>query len=371
MKIFLSYASEDKNLAEPVYYALVNDGHEVFFDRTSLPPGGDYNSNIRKEIDKCELFIFLISGYSVTKKYTQTELKFAEKRWRSPKGAILPVMLAKTNYEAVPNYLKSITIFETSGNIAAEVADEVRRMGEAFSFVHLVSKHRNVILIVFAIIIVLSILGHQVYLGSISQTEEKPVIVLTREMLQVALAELERQEGPPASEQASDVGNLKAAIEDTKNIDKPIISASAETSPKWLQIAMAELGQEEQEGELHNPRILEYIDSAGDTRTEMGDELPWISYFVNWVFLQAGIQGTNRGTSSSWLDWGEKLDEPHLGCVAVFSRNQKDQRVSGVGFFLSETQSQVILLLGNSSNAVRISAIPKSIIRECRWPTGA
>lgn len=371
MKIFLSYASEDKDLAEPIYYALVNDGHEVFFDRTTLPSGGDYNSRIRKAIDKSEVFIFLISEHSVSKKYTRTELKFAERKWRSPKGVLLPIMLSETSYQIIPNYLKSITIFETAGNIAAEVADEVRRMGEAFGFAHSLGKHKQTILILLLIIIVISILGHQVYLASISQSGEKPAIVLTREMLQLALSELEKQEGLPAPEKSSDVRNLKDALEDTKNMNKPIISASAETSPVWIQIAMAELGQEEVEGNNHNPRIIEYINSASYAPMEMRDELPWISYFVNWVFNQVGIHGTNMGTATSWLDWGEKLDKPRLGCVAVFGRNAKEQRVSGVGFFLSETQSQAILLLGNSFNAVRISAIPKSNIRECRWPVGA
>lgn len=49
-RIFISYASERANLAEDVAAALVVEGHDVFFDRSSLPPGESYGDHIRDEI---------------------------------------------------------------------------------------------------------------------------------------------------------------------------------------------------------------------------------------------------------------------------------------------------------------------------------
>ena len=42
MIVFLSYASENRDIAEQVNLALTGAGHKVFFDRDSLPAGDDY-----------------------------------------------------------------------------------------------------------------------------------------------------------------------------------------------------------------------------------------------------------------------------------------------------------------------------------------
>jgi len=43
MKIFLSYASEDKAIAEQIAFSLRSRGHLVFLDRDDLPPGQSYD----------------------------------------------------------------------------------------------------------------------------------------------------------------------------------------------------------------------------------------------------------------------------------------------------------------------------------------
>mgnify|MGYP002130733995 CR=1 FL=1 len=47
MKIFLSYASVDRDLAEQICLALQESGHEVFFDRDDLPAGEAFHAAIR------------------------------------------------------------------------------------------------------------------------------------------------------------------------------------------------------------------------------------------------------------------------------------------------------------------------------------
>ncbi|MGZ5227201.1 MAG: toll/interleukin-1 receptor domain-containing protein, partial [Burkholderiales bacterium] len=75
MKIFLSYSSKDRTLAEPVYLALRAEQHAVFFDRTDLPPGEEYDARIREAIEDSDLLIFLISPDSLRAgAYTLTEL---------------------------------------------------------------------------------------------------------------------------------------------------------------------------------------------------------------------------------------------------------------------------------------------------------
>jgi len=121
-QIFLCHASEDKPIAESVEVALSNAGHRVFYDDSSLPPGGDYHDRISKAIKACDLFIFLISKASIAQgKYTLTELKFAREKWRSPIGRVLPVNLQEIPTTEIPKYLTGTTMLSVKGNLASEV----------------------------------------------------------------------------------------------------------------------------------------------------------------------------------------------------------------------------------------------------------
>ena len=130
MRIFLSYASAHHDVAEEVALTLRNEGHTVFLDRDDLPPGTSYDDQIRKAIAASDLLVFLISPESVSAgRYTLTELDFARKRWPSPQRRILPVQIAATPLDTLPNYLKAVTILEPRGNRAAEVAAAVADLG--------------------------------------------------------------------------------------------------------------------------------------------------------------------------------------------------------------------------------------------------
>jgi TIR domain-containing protein len=129
MRIFLTFASEQNDIAESIQLALRNRGHRVFFSHDDLPPGESFDERIQKSIGECDLLVFLISPQSVAKgRYTLTELAFARGRWRSPRGRVLPVVVAPTPMESIPNYLKAVTLLEPEGNIAAETAAAVDRV---------------------------------------------------------------------------------------------------------------------------------------------------------------------------------------------------------------------------------------------------
>ncbi len=126
MKIFLSYASEQQQVAERTSLALEASGQDVFFDREDLQAGGDYNRRIREAIRASDFFIFLISPESVQfGSYALTELRFARKKWPTPHGRVLPVVVAPTSLKRVPNYLKAATLLEPEGDIPAEVVAEI------------------------------------------------------------------------------------------------------------------------------------------------------------------------------------------------------------------------------------------------------
>jgi formylglycine-generating enzyme required for sulfatase activity len=129
MKVFLSYPSEDKALAESICLALRAQGHTVFFDRTDLPPGEEYDTRIRRAIEDSDLFVFLVSPEALDAgSYTINELDIAEKRWAHPAGRVLPVILRPIPIDRISPYLKSVTFLEPEGNVTAAVADTVHRI---------------------------------------------------------------------------------------------------------------------------------------------------------------------------------------------------------------------------------------------------
>jgi len=131
MRIFLSYASEDRASADAIRLALQGD-HDVFFDREDLPPGGEFHARIRRGIEGSDLVIFLVSSKTLDSgSYTLTEISIAEKTWPKADGRILPVLLERMNTPDLPAYLSSVTFLETSGSLPAEVAHAVERIARA------------------------------------------------------------------------------------------------------------------------------------------------------------------------------------------------------------------------------------------------
>jgi hypothetical protein len=131
MQIFLSYASEDYDVADQVHLALSASGHQVFFDRDSLPPGGDYHSRICSAVESSDIFVFLISPNSIKEgSYAKTELKYAREKWGHPRNRVLPVLLQEMDFDRIPAYLKAVTVLKPEGSVAAETLAAVSKMAQ-------------------------------------------------------------------------------------------------------------------------------------------------------------------------------------------------------------------------------------------------
>lgn len=127
MRIFLTYASEQKASAEAIAFSLRGRGHHVFLDKDDLPPGQNYEVQIENAISQSDYLLFLISPQSVSPgRFTLTELELARRKWRHPDGHILPIMVVPTEMRDVPEFLRAVTILEPKGNLAAETAAHVK-----------------------------------------------------------------------------------------------------------------------------------------------------------------------------------------------------------------------------------------------------
>jgi len=132
VRIFLSYASQDRDAARAIELGLREQGHDVFFDRDDLPAGEEFHNRIRAAIEASDLVVFLVSPDAVDAgSYTLTELEIAEKSWTKASGKLLPVILRPTPRDTLPPVVRSVTFLQTDGNIVASVAAAVHRLDRA------------------------------------------------------------------------------------------------------------------------------------------------------------------------------------------------------------------------------------------------
>jgi len=125
-----------------------------------------------------------------------------------------------------------------------------------------------------------------------------------------------------------------------------------------MQIAIAELGEKEIAGSVHNQTIVEYAKESGFDWVN-DDETPWCSIFVNWVAQKCDLKSTKKANARSWLLVGQKVDDaPEPGDVVIFWRDSPQSWKGHVGFFFgfSKDGSRVYCLGGNQGNQVSISA---------------
>jgi uncharacterized protein (TIGR02594 family) len=136
-----------------------------------------------------------------------------------------------------------------------------------------------------------------------------------------------------------------------------------------MAIAYRELGVQTWPSGRSNPRITDY--HAHTNIAGYDDKASWCSSFVNWSLRQAGIVGTNSALARSWLTWGDPLEEPVTGCIAVLSREDPTGWKGHVGFFLRTEDQAVFLLGGNQLNQVREHHYPIASLLAYRWPVNA
>ena len=99
-RIFISYTRRDKSTAQTYVEELrmMYEHHDVWYDN-SLHGGEDWWRHILRQIDACDVFIFLISNRSLQSYYCQQEIQYAVEQNKQ----ILPVMInSRVNLNNAP-----------------------------------------------------------------------------------------------------------------------------------------------------------------------------------------------------------------------------------------------------------------------------
>lgn len=179
------------------------------------------------------------------------------------------------------------------------------------------------------------------------------------------------------------VGPITATYLDA--VPKPV-GAAAKPLPSviavapWLSRARALTGTREIPGARSNPLILSMRAGLSAKYPVLRPNLDWyVDDDTPWCGLFAGacVGLVDPGfmpplallRALSWQDWGQALDGPVQGCIAVKSRKGGGHVTFVDG--ISKDGKKLLCRGGNQTNMVNLAEYDISVFHAYRWPTGA
>jgi uncharacterized protein (TIGR02594 family) len=133
--------------------------------------------------------------------------------------------------------------------------------------------------------------------------------------------------------------------------------------PQWVTLGRKDIGFHEV-GD--NQGIEQFIQQA--KCGQLGD--PWCAIWANAKLEQSGIGGTRSASSQSFRHSPNfvALQRPAIGALAVFWRNSRTSGLGHIGFYMGETPTQILVLGGNESDAVRQQFETRNQLIGYWWP---
>lgn len=142
--------------------------------------------------------------------------------------------------------------------------------------------------------------------------------------------------------------------------------------PRWLELARAEIGVLEKAGPEANPKVLAFFREVGHEWVK-DDATAWCGAFEGAIFKRAGIAPPPPSKvlgARNWESWGERLDQPALGCVGVKRRTDGQAWQGHVGFVVAASPTTIWMLGGNQADSVSIAPFSRWQFTAFRWPSG-
>jgi hypothetical protein len=129
MKVFLSYASEDRELARQLGVKLAKAGLDTWDPAEALFPGDNWALRIGEALEDSEAMVVLISPDSVKSEWVQREIQYA---LGAPhfKGRLIPVMVRPT--KDIPWILKKFPSVQAHKDLAHAVREIVSHIRHGF-----------------------------------------------------------------------------------------------------------------------------------------------------------------------------------------------------------------------------------------------
>lgn len=138
----------------------------------------------------------------------------------------------------------------------------------------------------------------------------------------------------------------------------------------WLDKARSYIGLKEYPGAKTNPTIAGWL-----TRLKAAwrdDETSWCGTFIAECFSEVGIDPVKGWAGArNWLNFGQKLAAPTVGCVVVFWRENINGWKGHVGFVVGRDRGGHLMVLGgNQGDMVSIKPFNTDRVLGYRWPAG-
>ncbi len=130
--VFLSYARQDREIAERIRHALIQHEFGVWFDE-AVTPGQDWADAIHSAIDEAVtrgFVVVLLSPASLTSQWRKRETEYAlELAARSQRSNVIPVVVAPFAPEALPLALANIQWFDlTTGSLEDRITSLIHSL---------------------------------------------------------------------------------------------------------------------------------------------------------------------------------------------------------------------------------------------------
>ena len=136
VRIFISYAREDKQKAEDLYQRLAEEGFEPWIDTKNILGGERWESSIERAIKTSDFFIGCLSTNSVSKRgFLQKEIKTALDVWKQKLDSdifLIPVRLEECDVPESLRTLHWLDLFASDGwdKLRRAIQIGIQRRGE-------------------------------------------------------------------------------------------------------------------------------------------------------------------------------------------------------------------------------------------------
>ena len=101
-RVFLSYSSKDEQFVRRFYEKLKADGVDCFFDRKSIPVGGEWIEVLERELTACDIYAVFLTPEYFKSKWTKLERSVIIKEITSGDKNIIPFLLKKCDVNISP-----------------------------------------------------------------------------------------------------------------------------------------------------------------------------------------------------------------------------------------------------------------------------
>jgi CheY-like chemotaxis protein len=134
VKIFLSYASADRQRVDELYRKLLSDRFSPWMDSRDINPGEDWKYSIQQAIQRSDLFLACLTVNSNKRGFLQTEIKEALNIWREMFRSDIYLIPAKLGVCETPEILSDfqwVNLFEPDGyeRLVLAIREGMRRRG--------------------------------------------------------------------------------------------------------------------------------------------------------------------------------------------------------------------------------------------------